>query len=83
MDIPSEGDVRHIANWPTTHKFADLQKMVVDNGWSGVSLGKDGTAAARGAWFKSVAYPLKPGLTRPNGYIDSIWIYNPPNRPAA
>lgn len=46
-------------------------------------MGKDGSAAARTAYFKSVNYPLKPGLTRFNGqYVDSIWIYTAPNQPA-
>lgn len=76
MDIGGEGDIHHISNWSDQHSFADLQKMVIDKGWSAVTLGKDGTGAARGAWFKKVAYKLTPALTRPNRSVHSIWIYN-------
>ena len=56
--------------------------MVVDNGWSGVAFGKDGTVCQNRCFFKKVGYQLNPALTRPNQVVHSIWMYNDPNRGA-
>ena len=37
------GDVLTIPDWPSTYTFNDLKKMVVDNGWSSITIGKAGT----------------------------------------
>ena len=49
--------------------------MVIEKKWSGVTIGKPGTNAAGGAWFKSVNWVLTPEKTKVNPMVDCIWIY--------
>ena len=55
-DIAGEGDVHNIGNWSAQHSLDDLKNMVKEKGWSAVTLGKAGTAAANRAYFKKVNY---------------------------
>ena len=76
-DIPGQGDVHHIPNWPATHTLDQLKAMVVEKRWSGVTLGKPGQGGAGGgAWFKKVGHILTNENTR-NSAIDCIWVYAP------
>ena len=45
-DLEGEADVRQIKNWPANHSIDDLKKICKDSGYSGFTLGKDGTWAA-------------------------------------
>ena len=39
-DIAGEGDVHHIGGWNAKYSISDLKKMVIEKGWSGVTLSK-------------------------------------------
>ena len=73
-DLPGEGDVHSIANWPSKHTFDEILQMVKDKTWSGVTFGKEGTTAQNRCYFKKVSYGLTPTMTQPNPLADSIWI---------
>ena len=51
--------------------------MVIEKGWSGVTLGKAGGPQRNRAFFKHVNYELTEEKTRGNGVVECIWIYNP------
>ena len=53
--------------------------MVVDNGWSGVTLGGSGWAV-NNAFFKKVNYQLTEAHCKPNPLVDCIWIYTKPGQ---
>ena len=74
-DIAGEGDVHQIDNWKDGHTLDDLKKMVVQNNWSGFTLGKSGVIGIEGTvYFKNVNYPLVPSKTRVNSNVKAIYI---------
>ena len=75
-DIDGEGDVKQIKNWAHSHSLADLKAMVVEKGWSGVTLGNDGTA-----YFKDVSYRLTKEKTRDSPHVSCIHIYDDNEEP--
>ena len=51
-DVAGQGDVYHIPNWPAKHTLDQLKQMVINKGWSGVTLGKPGVGGpGGGAWL--------------------------------
>ena len=77
-DIDGEGDVKQIKNWANHHSLADLKAMVVEKGWSGVTLGNDGTA-----YFKDVLYKLTKDKTRASKHVKAIYIHDDNTEPEA
>ena len=59
-----------IRNWMVTESIEDLKAIVIENGWSGVTLSKDGHA-----YFKHVAYKLTKEKTRQSKHATAIHIY--------
>ena len=49
-----------------------MKKMIVEKGWSCVTIGKDGHA-----WFKKFHYSLNATHLHKNEHCVSTWIYNP------
>lgn len=78
LDIAGEGDVHHIADWAKEGKsIDDLKKMVIDKGWSGFAMGKAGSWASKGVWFKKVTYDFVPSKLRPNALVGTFYIHRP------
>ena len=74
-DIGGEGDVQQIHDWRDHHSLDDLKSMVIDNDWSGFTLGKKGTKVGNSVFFKKVDYSLVPNKTRLNAqWVDGIYL---------
>ena len=50
-ETAGEGDCSNIAHWAKRYSTADLLEIVYEEGWSGVTLAKSGTA-----YFKNFGY---------------------------
>ena len=68
-DLWIQGDVDKIKEWESKHSWSELQQMIIDNGWSGVTL-RYGIA-----YFKKVDYRLNSEHFTSCGDCDT-WIYD-------
>ena len=69
-DVDCEGDVFKIKNWVVSESLEDMKAMVIEKGWSGVTLNKDGHA-----YFKHVPYLLTKEKTKESKSVTAIHIY--------
>ena len=75
FDIAGEGDVHQIKDWRNDHSLDDLKEKVIEEGWSGFTLGKKGTHVGNTVFFKKVDYNLVPSKTRLNAeWVDGIYL---------
>ena len=79
LDLEGEADVQHISNWSKSYSIDDLKKICIDKNYSGFTLGKEGTWAADGCWFKKVDYQLQSAMMGKNSKVDKHYFYTPPN----
>ena len=68
MDMAGQGDIKNCGIQSIEH----AQGMVIENGWSSVTVAKNGHA-----YFKKFNYQLAEHHLKPNPHVDAIWIYNP------
>ena len=67
-DLTGSGDVYN----EKAGSIEDMKKMIVEKGWSCVTIAKDGHA-----WFKKFHYSLNATHLHKNEHCVSTWIYNP------
>ena len=72
--FPKKARVRTIHNWAEHHTYDSLRGLVVENDWSGFSIGKPGTLLADAAIFTAMSTHLTLADSKANDDIDSTWI---------